>query len=104
MNYALGLSIKWTDKEWAKIKEIKSRQNRWSQHKDAMIVPWEGWKKPGLSLKDVRRIEIKRNRIKAINLLYDANYPIIKIADMFEMTEQEINRIVRNHSMGRGYE
>ena len=100
MNYAPGLNINWTDKELSKIQEIKSRSNRLPQHPDVVVVPREGLGKHEFQLKEIRNVEKKRNKIKAINLLYDADYPIIRIADMFNIPKIRIERIVRNHSMG----
>ena len=99
MKYADGLAVDWEEKEWAKIREIKSRSNRLPQHLNT-LVPWEGLEKPEFNLKEIKRVEKKRNKIKAINLLYDADYSIIKIAGMFNMPKVRVERIVRNHSMG----
>ena len=101
MEHAPGLHVHWTDKEWDKIQEIKSRPNRNTKNKEARLVRWEGRENSYLTLDYVKRIEIRRKKERAVLLLSECGYPIIRISEMFNITEKEIRGIIRRGALGQ---
>ena len=101
IKYADGLVVDFTEKELNKIAEIKSRANRNTKNKEARLVRWEGRENSYLTLDYVRRIEIRRKKERALLLLSECGYPIIRIAEMFNITEKEIRGIIRRGALGQ---
>jgi len=101
VKYAEGLVVDFTEKELNKIAEIKSRANRNTKNKEARLVRWEGRKNSYLTLDYVKRIEIRRKKERALLLLSECGYPIIRIAEMFNITEKEIRGIIRRGALGQ---
>ena len=101
VKYADGLVVDFTEKELDKITEIKARVNRNPQDKNK-IIQWAGREKnEELTLEHVRRVEVRRKKNRALILLYECGYPIIRIAEMFNITEKEIRGIIRRGALGQ---
>jgi len=101
VKYADGLAVDWEEKEINKIAEIKARANRNTKNEGARLIRWEGRENSYLTLDYVKRIEIRRKKERALVLLSECGYPIIRIAEMFNMTEKEMKGIIRRGALGQ---
>ena len=90
MKYAPGLHVRWTDKEWAKIQEIKNRPDRGYQKQSLVTeVPWEGMNTERFSLAFIRRTEKKRYRDKAIYYLHESGMTVKEIKKLFDIEHKD---------------
>jgi DNA-binding NarL/FixJ family response regulator len=85
LEYTPGLHIRWTDKEWAKIQEIKARRSREKQKE--FTVSWD-------KIEEYKRAEKKQKRNFAIASLYDYGYTIIEIAKLFNLGYNTVFHVV----------